>query len=111
MVLSWLLFLAFLVAFWSHFYTVACLVVFPAIVIVRRRIPAPQLSVLERRFSNIAAVVIIVSFPIIMLQDVAMFALSPVLVIIEKIVGTILLLAYGIFTDYSKFGHLHDTSA
>ncbi|HEY1663897.1 MAG TPA: hypothetical protein VGI03_15875 [Verrucomicrobiae bacterium] len=104
LVISWVLFAAFLAALWLHYYSIACLVIIPTIIIIRLRIPTPQLSVLERRVSGFFGVVLIVSF-------LLSFVLPPVLVTIGKILGTVLVLAYGIFTDYSKLKILHDPSA
>ena len=108
LVISWLLFAAFLAAFWLHFYTVACLALFPAIVIVRLHIPTPKLSTLERRVSWVFAVIFITSiFPVLM----GPYLFPPAVVLIGKILGTILVFAYGIFTDYSKLRQLHEPSA
>ena len=105
--ISWLLFAAFLAALWLHFYMVACFVIFPAIVLIRLRIPRPPLSDFERRVSTVAAFVIIGFFVLMFFRP----EFPPVLVTIAQIVGTLLVLAYGIFTDYSKFKSLHDPSA
>jgi hypothetical protein len=99
LVISWLLFAAFLAALWLHFYTVACFVIFPAIVLVRLRIPRPELSAFERRVSTIAAFIIITFFFLMIFQQ----EFPPALVTVAKIVSTLLVLAYGIFTDYSNF--------
>ena len=105
LVISWLLFAAFLAALWLHFYTVAGLVIFPAIVLVRLHIPRPQLSALERRASTVAAVIIIAFFGLLFFRQ----EFPPALVKLAQIVGTFLVLAYGIFTDHSTFKQAHDT--
>ncbi|HTX22871.1 MAG TPA: hypothetical protein VMD27_13565 [Candidatus Aquilonibacter sp.] len=108
LVISWLLFAAFLAALWLHFYTVAIFVLFPAIVVARLRIPTPRLSALERRVSWIFAVILLAGPPsLIILHQ----AFSPALAMTGGILGTILVFAYGIFIDYSKFKQSHDSSA
>jgi len=109
LVISWMLFAAFLAALWLHSLTIAFLVFFPAIVIVRLRIPSPPLSRVERRVSWVAAFVILTYLFLCWLGLSDVF--PSVLVMLTNILGTILAISYGIFTDYSKFKHIYDRSA